>query len=220
MFSSSSRELEGKVKNYFTVIYLVQYLQKVNPLDKSSLAPNGLQSGGSFFALQRNVTTASPNASVSHHFQQMLHQNSSIACNVSAVRVEGAAHTRKSFLASIINPAIPPPNPPLALQPNTLEDVLHAARRISYILKKTDIFTSVEAHIDLPRDPLALPGDVDLVFKTKERGRLYASSSTELGNNEGSAVCFIFYPYIPINPYFHVECLCTDQKHLWRRRIL
>lgn len=112
---------------------------------------------------------------------------------MSAVRVEGAVHTRKSFLASIINPAIPPPIPPSALQPNTLEDVLHATRRISSILQKTDIFKSIEAHIERPRDPLARPGDVDLVFKTKERGRLYASSSTELGNNEGSAVCSLFF---------------------------
>jgi hypothetical protein len=87
--------------------------------------------------------------------------------------------------------AIPPPNPPSAFQPNTLEDVLHATRRISNILQKTDIFTSIEAHLERPRDPLARPGDVDLVFKTKERGRLYASSSTELGNNEGSAVCIL-----------------------------
>lgn len=112
---------------------------------------------------------------------------------MSAVRVEGAVHTRKSFLASIINPAIPPPISPSALQPNTLEDVLHATGRISNILKRTDIFTSIEAHLERPRDPLARPGDVDLVFKTKERGRLYASSSTELGNNEGTAVCFMFY---------------------------
>jgi len=117
---------------------------------------------------------------------------------VSAVRVEGAAHTRKSFLAAIINPAIPPPNPPSSLQPNTLEDVLHATRRISNILKKTDIFTSVEARLERARDSLARPGDVDLVFKTKERGRLYASSSTELGNNEGSAVCLISYPCLPV----------------------
>ena len=29
-----------------------------------------------------------------------------------------------------------------------------------------------------------------------------------------------YYPYLPINPYLHLECLCTDQKHLWRRRML
>ena len=97
---------------------------------------------------------------------------------------------------SIINPAIPPPSS--SLQPNTLEDVLHTTRRISNILKKTDIFTSVEARLDRPRDPLARPGDVDLVFKTRERGRLYASSSTELGNHEGSAVCLIFHLHLPL----------------------
>lgn len=105
--------------------------------------------------------------------------------HVSSVRVEGAPHTRRSFLESIIKPAIPPPS---SEQPSTLEDVLHATRRISFALRKTDIFTSIEAYVDRPRDMLAQPGDVDLVFRTKERGRYFLSSSTELGNNEGSAV--------------------------------
>jgi outer membrane protein insertion porin family len=101
--------------------------------------------------------------------------------NISAVRVEGATHTRKSFLSSIIAPA-------LSTDDSTLEEVLHTTRRISHALKKTDIFSSVEPHVDRPRSNLASPGDVDLVFKTRERGRWYVSSATEVGNNEGSAV--------------------------------
>jgi hypothetical protein len=59
------------------------------------------------------------------------------------------------------------------------------------------------SHLERPRDPLARPGDVDLVFKNKERGRLYASSSTELGNNEGSAVCIYIY-FIGIYPLIFI----------------
>lgn len=109
---------------------------------------------------------------------------------ISAVRVEGAIHTRKSFLGSIIAPALSTDNN------STLEDVLHTTRRISHALKKTDIFSLLEPHVDRPRSNLASPGDVDLVFKTRERGRWYVSSATEVGNNEGSAVClspFYFY---------------------------
>jgi outer membrane protein insertion porin family len=67
--------------------------------------------------------------------------------------------------------------------------VLQATRSISSALKKTDIFSSVEVEIVRPSDPLATSQGVDLLFKTKEKGRYHLSSSTELGNNEGSAVC-------------------------------
>jgi len=134
--------------------------------------------------------------------------------NISAVRVEGATHTRKSFLSSIIAPALS------TEKDSTLEDVLHTTRRISHALKKTDIFSSVEPHIDRPRSNLALPGDVDLVFKTRERGRWYVSSATEVGNNEGSAVrlslslLFLFFSQMEL------ERLCPHKKRLWRCRNL
>ncbi|KAF8156659.1 surface antigen-domain-containing protein [Crassisporium funariophilum] len=127
------------------------------------------------------------------HLSDVINGNLDTPVNISAVRVEGATHTRKSFLASIINPALPPPPSPTfasaspSAHPNTLKDVLHTTRRISHALKKTDIFTSVDVQLERARDPLAGAGDVDLVFRTRERGRLYASSATELGNNEGSA---------------------------------
>ncbi|KAF8870966.1 mitochondrial protein [Gymnopilus junonius] len=118
------------------------------------------------------------------HLSEVVNNNLKTPVNVSSIRVEGAPHTRLSFLESIIKPAIPPPS---SEQPSTLEDILHTTRRISYALRKTDVFSSIETYVDRPRDMLAQPGDVDLVFKTKERGRYFLSSSTELGNNEGSA---------------------------------
>ena len=108
---------------------------------------------------------------------------------ISAIRVEGATHTRKSFLGSIVAPALSTDND------STLQDVLHTTRRISHALKKTDIFSSIEPYIDQPRSSLASPADVDLVFKTKERGRWYVSSTTEVGNNEGSAVRLYLSPF-------------------------
>lgn len=108
--------------------------------------------------------------------------------NISAVRVEGATHTRKSFLAGVIEPAVSSSS---AAGTTTLEDALHTTRRISYGLQKTDIFSAVSASLEPPQSGLASPhvGDVDLVFKTKERGRWYVSTATEVGNSEGTAVC-------------------------------
>ena len=111
-----------------------------------------------------------------------MNQNLDTPVGISAVSVEGAKHSSHSFLGSIIYPVIS------QTSPTTLGDVLQATRSISSALKKTNIFSSVEVEIARPRDPLAASNDVDLLFKTKEKGRYHLSSSTELGNNEGSAV--------------------------------
>lgn len=98
------------------------------------------------------------------------------------MRVTGAYNTRQSFLGSLIKPVLSKPI-------NTLGDVLHSTRHISYLLQKTDIFKHVEARLERSKSDLASPNDVDVVFKTREHGRYYLNTSTELGNNEGSAVC-------------------------------
>lgn len=112
--------------------------------------------------------------------------------NISAVRVEGATYTRRSFLGSIIDPAISSNH-----AASTLETVLHTTRRISNTLKKTDIFASVEPFVDIARDPLAGPNDIDIVLRTKERGRYFFSTATEMGSGEGSIVCPSFFSYFP-----------------------
>lgn len=35
---------------------------------------------------------------------------------------------------------------------------------------------------------MAAPNDVDVIFTTKERGKYFLKTSTEVGNNEGNAV--------------------------------
>ena len=130
--------------------------------------------------------------------------------NISAVRIEGAIHTRKSFLAGVIEPAVSSSS---AAGSTTLEDVLHTTRRISYGLKNTDIFSAVSASLEPPQSGLASPqvGDVDLVFKTKERGRWYVSTATEVGNSEGTAVCirsFSMSSTLICKRTLLSECLC------------
>lgn len=112
-----------------------------------------------------------------------VNSNLQTCMNVASVRVEGAIHTRKSFLGSLINPLLPP-----SADTNTLEGVLHAARRISHILHETDVFKTIEARIEASQNVLAQEGDVDLVFKALEKGRFYLNTSTEVGNGEGNAV--------------------------------
>jgi len=73
-------------------------------------------------------------------------------------------------------------------RPNDLQNTLRTARYISHLLKKTDIFSDVAVRVDQAHHPGADVNDVDLVFTTRERGRLYLNSSTEVGNNEGTAV--------------------------------
>ena len=97
---------------------------------------------------------------------------------VGAVRVDGATNTRASFLASIINPQLAKDCP------QTLEGVLLTTRDIGHYLREADIFQTVTARLE----PSTRDGDVDVVFSTREKGRYYLKTSTEVGNNEGTAV--------------------------------
>ncbi|KAG6829367.1 hypothetical protein H0H87_011658 [Tephrocybe sp. NHM501043] len=119
------------------------------------------------------------------HLSEVIQENQQTPLSISSVRVEGATNTRSSFLGSLINPLLP--ESPASHSASNLESVLHTSRQISHLLQKSDIFHSVEATIDRARDASASPTDVDVVFKVREKGRLYLKTSTELGNNEGNA---------------------------------
>ncbi|KAH9941297.1 surface antigen-domain-containing protein [Epithele typhae] len=115
--------------------------------------------------------------------------NLSSSLNIASVRVRGAVRTRESFLGSLIHPIIHSP----AEGDDTLENVLRKTKKIKEVLEETDLFSHVEAVIDRSRDALAHADDVDVVFLTKEKGRYYLNTSTQVGNNEGgaSATCRI-----------------------------
>lgn len=140
---------------------------------------------------------------------------------IAAVRVEGATHTRRSFLGFVVNPLLARPD-----AAGSLEAVLKTTKRISHRLHETDVFQRLEARIERARDVLADPDAVDIVLRAKERGRLYLNSSTELGNNEGSAVgCLFFYLFYFYLFYFiyllfffyRVERDGTHSERFWRR---
>jgi len=111
--------------------------------------------------------------------QALLDQHARIA----AVRVDGAKNTRRSFLASLVYPHLPQPD-----SLSSFESVLRATRDIGHYLVQSDLFQSVHARLESPADPAAKPGDIDVVFSTRERPRFFLKTSTEVGNSEGTAV--------------------------------
>ncbi|KAJ7089333.1 surface antigen-domain-containing protein [Mycena belliarum] len=98
------------------------------------------------------------------------------------VDTEGERHTRPAFLYSLIEPLIPPPG-----TPSTLNTTLHTVRSIADVLHRTGIFERVDVELVRARAPLAGLRDVDLAVTLKEKNRFTAKSSTEVGNNEGTA---------------------------------
>ncbi|KAG8995249.1 hypothetical protein FRB94_009324 [Tulasnella sp. JGI-2019a] len=110
---------------------------------------------------------------------------------ITAIRVEGAPNTRASFLAGIIEPhiqsgvsrsanATAPPKTSLA-------EVLETTRRISSLLQETQVFKSVHTTIERSGFPFADDNDVEVVYRCKERGKWFLKTSTDIGNQEGSA---------------------------------
>lgn len=106
------------------------------------------------------------------------------------MRIEGANHTRESFLGSIVRHHVEGPH---SHDESTLQSVLLKARNIGHTLQETGLFHYVNATLEPTRDVTAPVHDVDLIFKTKEKGRLQLKTSTEFGNQEGSAVRGIPY---------------------------
>jgi outer membrane protein insertion porin family len=102
---------------------------------------------------------------------------------ITAVRIDGAKSTRRSFLASLIYPHLPQPD-----SLSTFESVLRATRDIGHYLVQTDLFQSVHARLESSAEPSAKPGDVDVIFSARERPRFFLKTSTEVGNSEGNAV--------------------------------
>ncbi|KAJ3802709.1 mitochondrial protein [Lentinula aff. detonsa] len=118
------------------------------------------------------------------HLADLINASLLAPLRIASVRVEGAHKTRPSFLGFLINPIISPNSEE---HPQDVQTVLHTTRRISDLLQRADIFHSVSARIERSKDELFPADAVDLVFKAREKGRFYLKTSTELGNNEGSA---------------------------------
>ena len=105
---------------------------------------------------------------------------------ITSIRVEGAHHTRKSFLESLVKPHLYSGS--VMDNHSTLRTVLESTRDLGHLLHESDIFAAVNAELERSRGPMSQPGDIDLIFRTKEKPRMFMKTSTEIGNNEGGAV--------------------------------
>lgn len=106
---------------------------------------------------------------------------------ISSVRIEGASRTRPSFLDWLVKPHLQHAQS----QDSDLESVLRTARGITHSLLATDNFSSVLPRLESSRGPLATDEDVDLVFQTRQKGRYFLKTATEIGAQEGSVVSAI-----------------------------
>ncbi|KAJ7583682.1 surface antigen-domain-containing protein [Mycena floridula] len=91
---------------------------------------------------------------------------------------DGPLISRNPFLTSVVKPCIPPP------ETSTLADVLHSVRVMVAELNETDVFHSVEPRLE---PSASSPSEVDVRLVLREKGRYFVKTSTEVGNNEGSA---------------------------------
>lgn len=103
---------------------------------------------------------------------------------MASVRIEGATRTRPSFLDWLVKPHLKD----VQTSESDLESVLLTARKITHSLLATDNFSSVLPRLEASRDVLASEGDVELVFQTRQKGRYFLKTATEVGSQEGSVV--------------------------------
>ncbi|TIA97853.1 hypothetical protein E3P96_03298 [Wallemia ichthyophaga] len=104
---------------------------------------------------------------------------------LSAVRVNGST-LRSSFLAAVFRPYLNDAGAD-GVHNSTLADVLRKSRDVHHTLTAFDHFAGIEMALESAQSVLAQHGDVDLAMGVRERGKLWAKSSTDVGSGEGSA---------------------------------
>ncbi|TIB72244.1 hypothetical protein E3Q24_01769 [Wallemia mellicola] len=118
--------------------------------------------------------------SMGRRLQEIVEDSRDAPARLSAIRIDGST-LRSSFLASIFKQHLDED------PARTFTDVLRKSRDVHANLAAFDLFSAMEAKLEPAQSLLARQGDVDLALKVIERGRLWAKSSTDVGNGEGSA---------------------------------
>ncbi|KAI1654991.1 outer membrane protein, OMP85 family [Daldinia decipiens] len=117
---------------------------------------------------------------------ELLLQNQTLPVTLSSIEINGARHTRDSFLAPLFQPLL---NDSLNAD-YTLADMLDQVSRAVQKLQKFDIFhPNILFHLSRPPhlDPSSTPTDLDISLRVREKSRLLLKTGTDLGNTEGSA---------------------------------
>lgn len=98
---------------------------------------------------------------------------------MNAVILIGTKATRPDFLEKAASSV---------LDSKTVADVVNSSQEVAERLLRLDIFEDVQVLLDRANDPLAAPDSINVVYRVKEKGRLYIKTGTEIGNNEGNMV--------------------------------
>ncbi|KAI8971400.1 surface antigen-domain-containing protein [Pilobolus umbonatus] len=101
------------------------------------------------------------------------------SAHVNAVTVLNTKATRPSFLHTATKSI---------LEAKTVADVINLSQQTAERLQQLDIFESVQLRLDnaSDMDPLAAPGSINVVYRVKEKSRVFIKTGTEIGNNEGN----------------------------------
>ncbi|KDN46266.1 hypothetical protein K437DRAFT_256229 [Tilletiaria anomala UBC 951] len=121
---------------------------------------------------------------------------------LASIRIEGAEQVRPSFLLSVLRPYIDPLAPLLPwsealyahrtsfkrpAQPTTFSGILALTQSLGADLTSFDLFKDVSARFEPCAHPLASDEDIDIVLQCVKKSRLFLKSSTDIGNDEGTA---------------------------------
>ncbi|KAG1618747.1 hypothetical protein G6F46_003683 [Rhizopus delemar] len=109
----------------------------------------------------------------------LLAQSAGSKAHVNAVTILGAKVTLPSFLEYATRKP---------LQAKTVADVINFSQDTAERLSQLDIFDNVQVLLEnaSDNDPLAAPDSINVVYKVKEKSRLFIKTGTEVGNNEGN----------------------------------
>ncbi|KAF3064048.1 SAM50-like protein SPAC17C9.06 [Daldinia childiae] len=117
---------------------------------------------------------------------ELLLQNQTLPVTLSSIEINGARHTRESFLAPLFQPLLNDSRN----ADYTLADMLDQVSGAVAKLQKFDIFhPNILFHLSRPPhlDPSSTPTDLDISLRVREKSRLLLKTGTDLGNTEGSA---------------------------------
>ncbi|KAI0116704.1 surface antigen-domain-containing protein [Daldinia grandis] len=117
---------------------------------------------------------------------ELLLQNQTLPVTLSSIEINGARHTRESFLAPLFQPLLSDSRN----ADYTLADMLDQVGGAVEKLQKFDIFhPNILFHLSRPPhlDPSSTPTDLDISLRVREKSRLLLKTGTDLGNTEGSA---------------------------------
>ncbi|KAI9319661.1 surface antigen-domain-containing protein [Dichotomocladium elegans] len=114
-----------------------------------------------------------------HRLIDLLQSTAGSAAHVNAVFLLGTHATRPGFLENITTPV---------LNAKTIAEVVNRSQTVAEQLQRLDIFDHVQVVLDraTDMDPLAAPGSINVLYRIKEKSRLFIKTGTEIGNNEGN----------------------------------